>query len=294
MQKGIVLAINTSFPSVEYRFCLKHIYDNMKLVWRGQLYKECLWKCATSTTIQYFDKNIDELMDTCKDAYEWLKKIPAVHCRAHCDVLLNNMCEVIAKCDGPLTPNATKLFNVIKKKAAQYKVEWNRDDKYQVTGPTGDQCVVTMSIKVCTCRRWELIGIPYKHAMAAINDMGNNGMVTCMPETWAHSSYWLRTWKQMYSFKINPVNGKQYWPKSFVPIELIPPKHHPQVGRTPKKRKKSAMEVEEMMKHGKLTRAGKTVRCLLCKQLGHNRRSYKGQTMEPRTNPGNKKRKTAA
>ena len=76
--------------------------------------------------------------------------------RAHCDVLLNNMCEVlnrqlldardkpiitcleyireylmkkivnvqkvIAKCDGPLTPNATKLFNKIKEDSAKYKV----------------------------------------------------------------------------------------------------------------------------------------------------------------------------
>lgn len=79
--------------------------------------------------------------------------------RAHCDVLLNNMCEVfnrqlvdgrdkpiitclefireylmkkianvqklIDKCNGPLTPNATRLFEVIKKKAAQYQVNWN-------------------------------------------------------------------------------------------------------------------------------------------------------------------------
>ena len=76
--------------------------------------------------------------------------------RAHCDVLLNNMCEVlnrqlldardkpiitcleyireylmkkivnvqkvIAKCDGPLTPNATKLFNKIKEDATKYKL----------------------------------------------------------------------------------------------------------------------------------------------------------------------------
>ncbi|GKE03307.1 mutator type transposase, partial [Tanacetum coccineum] len=270
---GILPAISTLFPNAEHRFCLKHIYDNMKLVWRGQLYKECLWKYATSTTIQYFDKNMDELKDTCKDAYEWLKKIPAVHWsrshfsgRAHCDVLLNNMCEVlnrqllegrgkpiitcleyigeylmkkivnvqkvIAKCDGPLTPNAIKLLNVIKEQAAQYKVEWNGDDQYQVTCVRGDQCVVNISTKVCTCRRWELIGIPYKHVVAAINDIGNNGMEI--------------------------VNGKQFWPKSSVPIERIPPKYHPQVGRPPKKRKKSAMEVEEMVKHGKLTRSGKT------------------------------------
>lgn len=76
--------------------------------------------------------------------------------RAHSDVLLNNMCEVlnrqlidgrdkpiitcleyireylmkkivnvqmvIAKCDGPLTPNATKIFNVIKEQASKYQV----------------------------------------------------------------------------------------------------------------------------------------------------------------------------
>nr|GEV83884.1 hypothetical protein [Tanacetum cinerariifolium] len=101
-QKGILPAISILFPNVKHRFCLKHIYDNMKLVWMGQLYKECLWKCATSTTIQYFEKNMDELKDTCKDAYEWLKMIPAVHWsrsyfsgRAHCDVLLNNMREGI-------------------------------------------------------------------------------------------------------------------------------------------------------------------------------------------------------
>ncbi|GJR36991.1 mutator type transposase [Tanacetum coccineum] len=142
-----------------------------------------LWKCATSTTIQYFDKNMDELKDTCKDAYEWLKKIPVVHWsrsyfsgRAHCDVLLNNICEVISKYDGTLTSNATKLLNVITKQAAQYKVEWNGDDQYQVTGVRGDQCVVNISTKVCTCRRWELTRIPCKHAVVAINDMGNNGM----------------------------------------------------------------------------------------------------------------------
>nr|GEZ52442.1 FAR1-related sequence 10 [Tanacetum cinerariifolium] len=51
-QKGIIPAIAESFPSAEHRFCLKHIYGNMKLSWRGQLYKEMLWRCATSTTVQ--------------------------------------------------------------------------------------------------------------------------------------------------------------------------------------------------------------------------------------------------
>lgn len=106
-----------------------------------------------------------------------------------------------------------------------------------------------------------------------------NGVTIGVPETWVNACYWLRTWKQMYSFKVNPVSGRQYWPKSVNNITLIPPEHHTQVGRPAKKRKRSAIEVEEMVKKGKLSRAGKTVRCLLCKELGHNRRSCKGQKL---------------
>ncbi|GJX29116.1 hypothetical protein Tco_0237195 [Tanacetum coccineum] len=35
------------------RYCLKHIYDNMKLQWRGNQYKDLLLRCATATTITW-------------------------------------------------------------------------------------------------------------------------------------------------------------------------------------------------------------------------------------------------
>ncbi|GJU66134.1 hypothetical protein Tco_1252393 [Tanacetum coccineum] len=78
----------------------------------------------------------------------------------------------------------------------------------------------------------------------------------------------------MYKFKINPVNGPQGWKKSDVPTTIIPPKPHPQIGRPPKKRKKSAAELaDEMMKSKKLTKTGKSVTCKSCKQVGHNSRA---------------------
>ncbi|GKE08057.1 hypothetical protein Tco_1411608 [Tanacetum coccineum] len=51
----------------------------MKLSWRGKLYKELLWKCATSTTIQKFDKRMEEMKNHNIEAYEWLRKIPPQH-----------------------------------------------------------------------------------------------------------------------------------------------------------------------------------------------------------------------
>nr|GEW38609.1 hypothetical protein [Tanacetum cinerariifolium] len=77
-QKGLIPSLAETFLAAKHRYCLKHIHDNMKLQWRGQQFKDLLWKCATATTVSYFKKNIEELK-----------------ARPHFDVLLNNMCEVL-------------------------------------------------------------------------------------------------------------------------------------------------------------------------------------------------------
>ncbi|XP_076895458.1 uncharacterized protein LOC143548083 [Bidens hawaiensis] len=114
--------------------------------------------------------------------------------RPRCDILLNNLCEVfnrqlilgrdklvitclefireylmrrmvvvhknIAKSQGPLTPVATGFFEKLKNEANNYTVIWNRSTKYQVTGPTNEKRAVDMEQRTCSCRRWELSGIP--------------------------------------------------------------------------------------------------------------------------------------
>ncbi|XP_071739317.1 uncharacterized protein [Rutidosis leptorrhynchoides] len=115
--------------------------------------------------------------------------------RAKSDVLLNNICEVLnrwlldardkpiitaleyvreylmkrivknmnraAKSDGPLTPTATKLFELIKKDANHCTVLWSGSNLYQVNGPHGEQCVVDIDEIKCACRKWEITGIPF-------------------------------------------------------------------------------------------------------------------------------------
>ncbi|GKD41860.1 mutator type transposase, partial [Tanacetum coccineum] len=78
-----------------------------------------------------------------------------------------------------------KIFKLIVRAAAKLKVEWNGSDLYQVTCPWGDQFVVNLSERVCSCRKWELSGIPCTHAVASI--MGfrtNNGIDTGIPEVY--------------------------------------------------------------------------------------------------------------
>ncbi|KAL4577821.1 hypothetical protein LXL04_013935 [Taraxacum kok-saghyz] len=231
--------------------------------------------------------------------------------RPHCDALLNNMCESfnsklskardkpiitclefireylmkrlvavqkeIDKASGPLTPTATEWLETIKKEAAQYRAIFCGNGRYQVSAPCMDQCVVDVPAGTCSCNRWELTGIPCKHAIAAIWDMGRNNENVGIPETWVHQTYWLETWKEMYSFKIEPINGRSMWEKSLCPTTLLPPKHHVQVGRPKKKRKKSAMELQDMVKGDRVSRSQKSVTCSKCGNIGHNARSCKGQ-----------------
>ena len=195
--------------------------------------------------------------------------------------------KVIASSNGPLTPTAEKMFDHIKKEASKYTVQWNGGVHYQVTGPWGDQCVVDVVQRTCSCRRWELTGLPCKHAVAANWNMVQNRQETGLPETWVHPCYRLETWKQVYSFKIMPIKGPKMWPRCDVPSTIIPPVHKPQPGRPRKQRRKSNLEKSDsMVKNKKLSRKGRTVTCDKCGCQGHNSRSCTG----PRVEKINKKR----
>ncbi|KAJ9538150.1 hypothetical protein OSB04_030883 [Centaurea solstitialis] len=292
-QKGIIPAIAKVFPAAEHRFCVRHIQQNMKQTWKGKVYNDLLWRCASATTIPQFNAEMEELRKFNAETYNWLKQIPPHHWtrshftgRAVCDVLLNNMCEVfnkqllggrdkpiltalefireylmrrlalvqqvIDKTVGPLTPTIAKMLIKTKKEASQLVVLWNGEDDYQF----------------CSCRKWSLTGIPCKHAIAAIWFSAANGGAVALPENW----------KKMYQFKIKPTNGRLLWPKSSCPYKMLPPKHHKQIGRPKKCRRKTEEELSQpLVKGGKLLKIGKPMSCRICGKEGHNARTCKGK-----------------
>ncbi|XP_071699627.1 uncharacterized protein [Rutidosis leptorrhynchoides] len=313
-QKGLLQAVDRLYPCAEHRYCVKHLHGNMKSKWSGNAYKNHLWKCATSTTVPEFEKNMLALKGFSEPCWIWLNKIAPKHWskshftgRAHSDVLLSNMCEVLnrwlvdardkpiitclefvreylmkrivnvinrmSKCQGPLTPAATKIFEGNQKDAHKLTVLWNGDGKYQVNGPHGEQVVVDIVNKVCACRRWELTGIPCKHVVVVLWNMSRVNDETVGPlESWVHRVHWLDTWKNTYNYKINPVNGIDMWRKSDVPTKLLPPIKEATTGRPKKNRKKGVDEKVDLVGKTKLSKKGTINRCGNCKEPGHNKR----------------------
>ena len=201
-----------------------------------------------------------------------------------------NVNKLIARCDGPLTPTATRILKANAYQANKYKVQWGGGELYQVSGPWSDQCVVNVVARTCTCRRWELTGIPCKHAVATNWNMALNNQDVGLPEEWVHPCYRLDTWKKVYSFHVKPIRGPVHWPKCNVPTILLPPIHQPQIGRPRKARRKSRTEKDiSIMKDGKISRKHKTVTCDKCGVRGHNQRTCTG----PRV-PKSNKRKAAS
>ncbi|GJT91975.1 copia protein [Tanacetum coccineum] len=75
--------------------------------------------------------------------------------------------------------------------------------------------------------------------------------------------------------RINPIAGRHYWENIEWPSILIPLKPHPHIGRPPKKKKKSVVELDDLFGGVKLSKKGSTVTCTNCKEKRHNKRGCK-------------------
>ncbi|KAH1253477.1 hypothetical protein GmHk_04G010121 [Glycine max] len=143
-----------------------------------------------------------------------------------------------------------------------------------------EKYVVNLKQQTCSCRKWELTGIPCTHSIAC---MWINGVE---PELSVNSYYRKSTMLTTYSFIVYPCNGPNLWPPLQTPV-MLPPVMRRAPGRPKKARNKKN---DESTKKLYLLRQLRSVVCKNCKAIGHNRRTCKGKTFVDRTIPkgGNK------
>ena len=92
--------METLFPTVEYRYCVKHIYNNFKVNHKGMELKSVLWRCAGTTSAREFKRGMDHLKSLDEEAWKYLTDIePAQWIRSHfssralTDCMVNNLSE---------------------------------------------------------------------------------------------------------------------------------------------------------------------------------------------------------
>ncbi|CAL8088399.1 unnamed protein product [Prunus armeniaca] len=101
----------------------------------------------------------------------------------------------------------------------------------------GGEFGVDLRAKTCSCKRWDLCGIPCPHAISAIFQR-NEDIEDNVDKLYKKEGY-LKT----YGPIIGPVPSIDQWPRSSLPA-IKPPNFRIQPGRTRKVRTKEPGEVE--------------------------------------------------
>ena len=71
----LIPAMEMLFLTVEHRFCVKHIYNNFKLNFKGLKLKAALWRCVAATTVREFEKRMQDMKELDKETWEYLADI---------------------------------------------------------------------------------------------------------------------------------------------------------------------------------------------------------------------------
>ncbi|XP_028114377.1 uncharacterized protein LOC114312339 [Camellia sinensis] len=309
-QKGLIPAVAEVLPYVENILCIRHFY-NFKDNFRGIHLKEILFCTVKTTYVQRFQYHMEDIKKTDEDAFTWLAdKPPCFWSKSHFttynnyDELDNNICESfnslildargktilplledircilmkimqirreeIRAYEGPICPNIQKRLEKRKLDACNCIAIWAGEQKYQINYFNGQQFVVDLEDSTNSCRKWELTGIPCCYAIATIYDQHEN------PKKYV--AHWFRKETYMASYEplIYFINGSEIWPKSVLDASL-PPKVKKQPGRPKKLRRREANELQNPYK---LKRKHTTTTYAVCGQLGHYKRSCKGQPVE--------------
>ncbi|XP_045810793.1 uncharacterized protein LOC123905209 [Trifolium pratense] len=245
----------------------------------------------------------------CKHAFNLFSK---------CDVLMNNLSEsfnatILVARDKPILTLCEWIRNYLMNRIAtstsklakwQHKImpmpmkrlekevfmasKWaptcSNGEQWQVTHAYNQQqFIVDVSKRTCFCNFWELVGIPCRHAVAAI------GYRLKDPLDFVDDCYSRDKYALCYGFAVSPINGMDMWPTPKPPEDvyeiLLPPVYKIGPGR-PKKLRISGVDEDGARKRSR----GFDYRCTRCSEFGHNTRACKSKTQ---TQEGlNRKRKS--
>ncbi|KAM0857193.1 hypothetical protein ACQ4PT_048645 [Festuca glaucescens] len=265
---------------------------------RGPELKKHMDVASYSYTKPEFDRAMAAMKADCEHAYNWLLHIPVETWARHAfdtncktDLVVNNISEVFNKMildvrNKPIRTMLEGLRNkvMVKNSGTRDKTEttrweitphytekleeakrWSREctakncdvDLWQVSNSKRN-CAVNLKEHTCTCRKWDMTGVPCNHVVAAIMKVRQH------PEDYVHEFFKKPMYKEAYKHVVYPVPGPDDWTKTDTD-DIEPPVFREKPGRKQVKRRKGAFEVpapRDTSRMGSIT-------CSNCKVVGH-------------------------
>ncbi|CAL2276488.1 unnamed protein product [Prunus armeniaca] len=137
----------------------------------------------------------------------------------------------------PVGPRIVKIIEKNKLGASQCIPRLAGESKYQVSHMYGGEYVVNLKAKTCSCRRWDLCGIPCSHAISCIFQKEANVF------DFAHDCYKKEAYLSSYEPMVHQIPSMDQWQRTNWP-PIKPPPYNKQPGRPRKSRNKGPADVE--------------------------------------------------
>lgn len=306
-QKSIVDAVRRKFPNSVQAFCMHHLSESIGKEFKNSRLIHLLWKAAYATTTMAFKERMAEIEDVSSEAAKWIQQFPPSRwALAHFEgtryghlssnieefnrwilearelpiiqVIERIHCKLMAKFEARrlkssswfsvLPPSAEKHMIEAINHASMYQVLRSDEVEFEVLSAERSD-IVNIGTHCCSCRDWQLYGIPCSHAVAAL--------ISCRKDVYAFAEkcFTVASYRQTYAEEINPIPGRIEWRKTGEGIDdetqvVRPPKFRRPPGRPEKKR----ICVED------LNREKHTVHCSRCNQTGHYKTTCKAEIMK--------------
>lgn len=306
-QKGIVDAVRRKFPNSSQAFCMRHLSESIGKEFKNSRLAHLLWKVAFATTTMAFKERMGEIEDVSSEAAKWIQQYPPSHwALVHFEgtqyghlssnieefnrwilearelpiiqVIEQIHCKLMAEFEARrlkssawfsvLAPSAEKRMIEAINHASMYQVLRSDEVEFEVLSAERSD-IVNIGTHCCSCRDWQLYGIPCSHAVAAL--------ISCRKDVYAFAEkcFTVASYRQTYAEEMHPIPGRIEWRKTGEGIDdeiqvVRPPKFRRPPGRPEKKR--ICLEDLNREKH--------TVHCSRCNQTGHYKTTCKAEIMK--------------
>jgi hypothetical protein len=302
-KQEVVDAVAVHFPTAFHGFCLRYVSENFRDELKNPKLLNLFWSAIYALTTVEFDSKVKEMMQV-QDVMPWLQRFPpslwAVayfqgirygHFRLGITEILYNWSlechelpivqtvehirhqltcwfaerhKLAQSYNSILVPSAEKLISEAISDSQCYQVLRANKVEFEIVSSERTNIVNTQA-RCCSCRRWQVYGIPCAHAAAALLSCGED------PRLYAHECFSVMKYREAYSQTIYPIPDRRQWNNSSSALEgignradviLSPPK----IRRPPGRPKMKILKIES------LKRPKRIVQCGRCHLLGHSQK----------------------
>ncbi|KAL1533815.1 hypothetical protein AAHA92_33652 [Salvia divinorum] len=301
---GLVEAFETHFPNAFHGFCLRFISENFRDTFKNSKLVNIFWSAAYALTTTEFESKISEMVQISQEVLPWLHyfnpqlwavayfegvryshftlnftellyswalechELPIVqmmeHIRHQMTSWFNQHLNVAMQLTSILVPSAEKRISEAISDARCYKVLRANEVEFEIVSSERTN-IVDIRSRICSCRRWQLYGLPCAHGAAALISCGQNAHL------FAETCFTVHSYRETYSQMIHPIPDKRLWGEpgkgtdgggAQVDVTIRPPKTR----RPPGRPKKKVLRLES------LKRPKRVVQCGRCHMLGHSQK----------------------